>query len=963
MLAPSVIKFDYPKQDFATNKDTLNISATILSAYFIKYELFWGKGLNPDNWTQLIQDGRNQFAGKNIYTLDTRTLQDTSYTLRLVVYLSNGRTMEERVNFHTMRAPPKIQLIYMGPAFYGNTTTMLAALYTNEFTTSSMYYRLKGTSNFDFITLDGFNINNKFVKQYHYGFIPRNLIKPNSTYEVYFEAENLVLTKTVIDNNGNYYTFNSNFNFDAASEYKLPYCLPAGDIYQNPLNITGNDSDEIAFRNINNLSETEFYKLSNTSFTKIDSLKNMIVQDYGDFNNNGKKDILGLFVYNGYLLEQENQASSRFIQTYADSSGSFWPILAQDIDNDGKTELLAVSSDTSITVWKVTSDLKVSDPFKLINFSPVGSGGNIFDAPHAVITDLDGDGKNEIWMVDKDGDIFNYIIAGPNNFLQGKVFSTDFLSSSSYLTAGNFTGDGKKELAVLLHSISDVDVAPFYRLLIFNIISDTINVIYDQAFIDAASEFSSTFQKADNSIRFSDIDNEGVDELILFTYPYSYIFKYDKGNNNIISFKENINSSSIFVGDLNKNGVKDIAFPTNNEISFSEFTIANKASVPVNLSGYSLDSSSIKLLWEGKGNKYYIYRGLNKDNLNLYDSTSQNVFIDNNVLNKKYYYYAVNAYDASKQNPLSALSPVIDVYSHEPARLIGAKSINSNTIEADFSGRIKTTVENLNSFEIIGVGIPNTAVPSSQFSYTLSYKANLPLGKNYLFIKKLRDFYGSFIQEDTVEFNADSMLAVKEFFISSFEILNPSLIKVVFNLDVDKNNASNSNNYTFEPQNNISNINVEQNDSKIIYIKLDGKNPVGSVGKEYKLKIKNVTSSQSEGDIPINSGAGSEIILTAYAKNLADVYVYPNPAKIFNGNGKITFANLPQRAKITIFNLQGKQMYELEENDGNGGVDYNLKDKSGIELSSGIYIFRVVELDNSNNEIDSKIGKFAVIKH
>ncbi|MEJ2615700.1 MAG: S8 family serine peptidase, partial [Ignavibacteriaceae bacterium] len=36
VLAPSVIKFDYPKQDFATNKDTLNISASILSAFFIK---------------------------------------------------------------------------------------------------------------------------------------------------------------------------------------------------------------------------------------------------------------------------------------------------------------------------------------------------------------------------------------------------------------------------------------------------------------------------------------------------------------------------------------------------------------------------------------------------------------------------------------------------------------------------------------------------------------------------------------------------------------------------------------------------------------------------------------------------------------------------------------------------------------------------------------------------------------
>ena len=165
------------------------------------------------------------------------------------------------------------------------------------------------------------------------------------------------------------------------------------------------------------------------------------------------------------------------------------------------------------------------------------------------------------------------------------------------------------------------------------------------------------------------------------------------------------------------------------------------------------------------------------------------------------------------------------------------------------------------------------------------------------------------------------------------------------------------------PENNISSIDVDQNDPKSIYIKLDGRKPVGSVGREYTLKIKNVTSSSLEGNIAINNGAGSDIILTAYAKSLADVYVYPNPAKIINGDGKITFANLPQRAKIIIFNLQGKQMSEIEENDGNGGVDYNLKDKSGIELSSGIYIFRVVELDNSNNEVDSKIGKFAVIKH
>ena len=55
-------------------------------------------------------------------------------------------------------------------------------------------------------------------------------------------------------------------------------------------------------------------------------------------------------------------------------------------------------------------------------------------------------------------------------------------------------------------------------------------------------------------------------------------------------------------------------------------------------------------------------------------------------------------------------------------------------------------------------------------------------------------------------------------------------------------------------------------------------------------------------------------------------------------------------------------MNELEENNGDGGIDYNLKDEDGNELSTGIYIFRVVQMDNSNNEISNKLGKFAVIK-
>jgi len=76
----------------------------------------------------------------------------------------------------------------------------------------------------------------------------------------------------------------------------------------------------------------------------------------------------------------------------------------------------------------------------------------------------------------------------------------------------------------------------------------------------------------------------------------------------------------------------------------------------------------------------------------------------------------------------------------------------------------------------------------------------------------------------------------------------------------------------------------------------------------------------------------------------------------------LTFANLPKRAKITIWTIDGKKVNELEEEDGNGGLDYNLKDEEGQGIGSGIYIYRIIQLDDQKNETEEKIGKFAVIR-
>lgn len=966
VIAPSKIKINNPSQDFATSANNLEINATILSPYFTKYELYYGVGLNPNSWTSLIQNGLNQFSNQNIYSLNISAFADTVYNLRLVVYLSNGRTLEERINFYIDRTAPKGEVVSVGPALYGNRTTIFAAVETNERAVVRMYYRKQGEPNFNFVTLDGFTANNQFVKRLHYGFIPKHLIDLNSTYSVYFQAENLVgLKSTIIRANDSIFTVTTEFNAVLSAENEMPFRLNKGSIYKNPTNYLSQNFNEVLFSEFYPSQDLWYtlYKLEGNSFVKVDSIKNRLPRDVGDFNFNGKIDLLSSIQRIGYIDEQTNPNTFAFTNKYADSSGKFWPVLAKDIDLDGLTEVLAVDSDTSITIWKANSNLGLTNPKKISNFTPKGLAGNIFDSPNAVTTDTDNDGKNEIWMVDRDGDVFSYEIESPNTYVQNKVFSTEFLGSSALIDAGDYNGDGIQDIAVLIHSIDDLDIAPFYRLLIFSFTGTNLNIHYDQAFIDASVEFNASFRSAESSIRFADLDQDGRMELVVFVFPYSYIFKSFASQNQIVSYKENVNSSTIFVGDLNRNGVREIAFPTNEGIKFFEYGFSNQANTPYDLVGYSLDSSKVFLKWLGSGNKFYIYRGLTEQSLSLIDSSSSNEFNDVTVQNNKSYCYAIKAYDSAKPIKISNFSSVIEVYSHQPAKVQQVISTTAKSITVKFTEQISNTIDNINSFFLINMGIPNSISPQDQKSLLLTFNKNLPVGINRLIINGLKDRYGSPIKSDTVSFSVDTTIIQQEqFFISSHQLLNPYKLRITFNIELDEASAATLTNYSFEPAISVSSVSIDPNDKKSITLSWDKQKPVGSVGKEYVLRVKNLRSSNQTGNLQIASGAGSYIVLTGYAKDLSDVYVYPQPVKVSNGLSVITFANLPNRAKILIMNLEGKQLASLEEKDGNGGVEFNLKDQSGNDLNSGVYLYRVVRIDENGNEAEEKLGKFAVVR-
>ena len=955
-LTPGIIKINSPQQNFATSGNEIPINISVLSPYFNHFELYYGTGFNPGKWNKIQVDNSNyQKVGIDIPPLDVTNFADSVYTLRLVVVLNNGQNQEERVNFYVDRTPPQLSLVNLGPAFNGVEPTIISSIVTDEISSVKMYFKGKDQTGYSFITLDEFSSSDKSIQTTHYGFIPAGLIEPDKTYEIYFEAENLAGLKNRLLNNGKPFEVLVEDEFEPVPFIKKNYSLPNGNLFAHLVNL---NSEPYVFLNANESPETlSFFKFSQDHFVITDSLNRRLPKSAGDFNGNGKTDILSLFVKNGYIDEQISDNQTKFNNVFTDTSRNFWPAVAMDIDNDGMTEIISFNQNSAMDIWQVSANLTLSLESEINIFDTVGVAGFI-GVPNVAVDDIDNDGNNEIWTMDNRGSLYSIIVNGPNKYTKGKKIDFNLSGIKNILTSGDYDGDGRNELAVLLKSSSFNDIAPFYILYIFNLNNNNINILTSKAFLDVSSKFPlGNFVKVNYSLNFADIDNDNSDELLINIYPYFYIMKKTTAGDRFVYFDDGVNSKNIFVGDLDNNGIKDIGLSSIDSVRFFEMNTSNNLTIPVITKGYSKDSNHIYIEWKGNGNIFRIFRNDSIKNLTLIDSTSDNYYMDS-VLSNRYYFYSVQSYDNAK-NKYSGLSNVKKIFSHQPAKLINVDAKSSKNLIAEFNSKISGRVTKVIDFVVDSSIYPNSVIINNDNSYLLNFIPQLKAGLHSLKVNGLVDFYGSPVDSNSINFTVSTVEQKSEFFITKYALLNSNHVLLQFNLDVDKLSAMNKDNYDFNPANKIKGISIDPDSSSKIIIATEY--PVGSIGKKYTLKIKNLVSSEATGKIPINDGAGSSVFLSSFANNLDNVYNYPNPVKLTE-NQFVTFANLTKSCEIYIFTLNGKPINKLVENNGDGGLSWDLTNENGIKIDSGIYLYIVRTLDGNKNVTQEKIGKIAVIK-
>ncbi len=967
--APAVIKINNPRQDFATESDTLIINASILSGFFDKFDLEFGIGFNPTSWINLIKNGNYQFVNRDIYKLNLSNLSDSVYSLKLKVYFKNGLTTEERVNFYVLRKGANAELLAFAPAYYGDSPTILGSIYTDKLSVAFMHYRKVGETDFKVISLDGFSTNNLFFKQIHYGFIPLTEALPNQNYECFFEVKNLAGKSTYLMDKGQYFKITTYDYILNKPKTEQNYSLPYGRISDKSYSISAIPNKFIFQNGYDNTSTLRLYRFYDNNFIKIDSIFNrQVPKSIGDFNNNGKLDLLSYFYPKAIIDEQSAVNSTKFIPKFVDSTGIFRPIMIEDINNDNVYELLALTNDTTISVYKINQNLNPELYYKVYNFSTISSSNyykNSFGSPSAVISyGVSGKAEKELWLIDSEGDIVCYFIKQDGTMQNGIYITTGLLGLKNILTAGDYDGDGQNDIAVLLESSDDINFAPFKLLLIFNIKNNNLNIIEEMFFIDPSIQFSSLGIKPKSNIKIAKLLGQNNEQLIVNSYPYTYFFNYEQSKTKVILFNKNNDIGAnetyfnTFVDDLNSNGIKEFVLPIDGRIKFYEFNSTNQPAVPIVQKCYSLDSNKVYLSWIKTSNKTLIYKGLNKNSLFLLDSTYANYFIDSNLTNNTLYYYRLQAVEESANRNFSELTDLIEVFVHKKIKPLKVTLIKGNGIILEFDGRISTSIFNLESFKLSNGVNPSSISLSSEKSYLINFNPELPKGNYTLIGKGLIDYYGSSIDDFNIEFTVDYLSQTDNFYIQDYSVLDSKSIKINFNLPIDKSSFSNYENYLVNPNNTVIGLDFEGLNSVVVKFK----NPIKSTGITYTIKLENVKSSKETGYIKINDGAGSYLAIALNSDNLADIYVYPNPFSFTNSDGVIYFANLPSKVNIIIFDLQGNKIAEINERDGNGGTTWNLKNINGETVGSGIYLYRAAALNDVNQEIEVKLGKFAITK-
>jgi hypothetical protein len=398
---------------------------------------------------------------------------------------------------------------------------------------------------------------------------------------------------------------------------------------------------------------------------------------------------------------------------------------------------------------------------------------------------------------------------------------------------------------------------------------------------------------------------------------------------------------------------------------------------PAEVAARPLDASRVLLTWSavvGAGG-YALYRGTDEASLQLLTSAHQNFFLDTLLTAEQLYRYAIATIDSQQQPIVGPRSAEVVARPSKPPVVVAAHFFAPHHLAVLFDEPMHESVRRTALFEVDKIdsmavpgwneGILNNLQPESAVLSRSGNEVILSFPQVVFAPGSYQARVNGATDVDRVPLDASRNRAAftvaaapSRFYVVSAQLESPRQILIHFNLPVEANSVTQSENYRIKILGSTAPAGISfappevlASDSTAIRLVL-ATGVLGHLGRNYVIEISGVRSATG---IPLRPGEGDAIGFATASPNLDRVLIYPNPFQA-DRHAQLTIAGLTQQAVVKILDVEGRVLTTLEETDGNGGLDWDTRDDNGRLVPSGVYLCYIT------SGAKTTVTKFVIIR-